>query len=92
MSIETTPDKNELPVRTTCFGDDSESKYIEAWQDKNGDIQIRVIDNADALITRITLSGGGVERLWHPGTGGDEDDVQEIGLVPEPWPRELVST
>lgn len=63
-------------------------KHVEVWQDKLGTIQIRLIDNADGLITRITISGGGVERLWHPGTDGDEDDVQEVFLKLGPWPQQ----
>lgn len=64
-----------------------EDKYVEVWQDENGTIQIRLTDNADGLITRITIGSGGVDRLWHPGTGGDDDDVQEVFLKAEPWPK-----
>jgi hypothetical protein len=63
-----------------------ENKVVEAWQDDNGDIQIRVIDNADCLITRMTVSGGGVERLWHPGPSGDDDSPQEVTLQRAAWP------
>lgn len=81
------PNKNHLPARWTGFAgvesDDpneviDNSKFVETWQDEDGNIQIRVIDNQDALTTRITISGAGVEMLWHP---GDSDDDHSCVVV-----------
>lgn len=56
----------------------SDGKNVEVWQDADGDIQVRVIDNVDCLVTRVRVSGAGVERAWHPGPGGDDDTPEEV--------------
>jgi len=58
--------------------DSSADIFVETWRDENGDVQIRITNNEDCLITRLTISGGGVERVWHPGTDGDDDNPEII--------------
>jgi hypothetical protein len=41
-------------------------KYVHVWKDRAGNVQIRVIDNEDCLVSRVRVSGAGVERVWYP--------------------------